>query len=171
MMGPFRRRRRRRYDMPERTAALFVCVIPGKERKQRMTEHRRRKLGWFLAAAMVLSSLPLLASELPPGGSFVDDDGNVHEGFIEAIAAEGVTRGCNPPVNDRYCPGDSVTRGQMAAFLVRALRLPAAYADPFVDTQESEFVDDIAALATAGGTCGWKAPGKDRDCPDDPVTR
>src|SRR5690606_11539732 len=171
MMGPFRRRRRRRYDMPERTAALFVCVIPGKERKQRMTEHRRRKLGWFLAAAMVLSSLPLLAAELPPGGSFVDDDGNVHEGFIEAIAAEGVTRGCNPPVNDRYCPGDSVTRGQMAAFLVRALGLPAAGDSPFSDDDGSVFEDDIARLAAAGITRGCNPPVNDRFCPDDVVTR
>jgi hypothetical protein len=29
--------------------------------------------------------------------------------------------GCNPPVNDRFCPAQSVTRGQMAAFLNRAL--------------------------------------------------
>ena len=28
--------------------------------------------------------------------AFIDDDGNVHKGVIEAIAAEGITRGCNP---------------------------------------------------------------------------
>jgi hypothetical protein len=58
-------------------------------------------------------------AELPPSGTFVDDDGNSHEGNIEAIAAAGITEGCNPPTNDRYCPGDSVTRAQMAAFLLR----------------------------------------------------
>jgi hypothetical protein len=31
--------------------------------------------------------LALLLAVLPPGGTFVDDDGNVHEGGIEAIAA------------------------------------------------------------------------------------
>ena len=36
------------------------------------------------------------------------------------LANAGVTRGCNPPRNDRFCPDDYVTRGQMAAFLVRA---------------------------------------------------
>lgn len=30
---------------------------------------------------------------LPPGGTFIDDDSNTHEGAIEAIAAEGITRG------------------------------------------------------------------------------
>ena len=68
----------------------------------------------------------LALAVLPPGGSFVDDDGNIHEGAIEAIAAAGITRGCNPPANDRYCPDQSVNREQMAAFLARALDLPAA---------------------------------------------
>ena len=40
---------------------------------------------------------------------------------IDWLAAAGVTRGCNPPVNDRFCPDDYVSRGQIAAFLVRAL--------------------------------------------------
>ncbi|MDH4307732.1 MAG: S-layer homology domain-containing protein [Acidimicrobiia bacterium] len=40
---------------------------------------------------------------------------------MAALAAAGVTRGCNPPVNDRFCPAEPVTRGQMAAFLHRAL--------------------------------------------------
>lgn len=29
------------------------------------------------------------------------------------------TRGCNPPVNDQFCPEDAVTREQMAAFMHR----------------------------------------------------
>jgi hypothetical protein len=52
---------------------------------------------------------------------FVDDDGSVFEASIVKLAAAGITRGCNPPVNDRFCPTDYVTRGQMAAFLRRAL--------------------------------------------------
>ena len=58
---------------------------------------------------------------LPPGGTFIDDNGSIHEPSIEAIAAAGITLGCNPPDNDRFCPDDPVTRGQMAAFLHRAL--------------------------------------------------
>ena len=52
---------------------------------------------------------------------FVDDAGSVFEADINAIAAAGITLGCNPPTNDRYCPTDNVTRAQMAAFLRRAL--------------------------------------------------
>ena len=63
---------------------------------------------------------------LPDGESidFIDDDWSVFESDIEALAAAGITRGCNPPDNDRFCPNDPVTRGQMAAFLHRALTLP-----------------------------------------------
>jgi len=42
--------------------------------------------------------------------------------FIEALAASGITAGCqtNPPL---YCPNAALTRAQMAAFLSRALGL------------------------------------------------
>jgi len=52
---------------------------------------------------------------------FVDDNGSEFQHDIEALAAAEVTLGCNPPTNDRYCPTEVVTRGQMAAFLHRAL--------------------------------------------------
>lgn len=38
---------------------------------------------------------------------------------IEWLAGHDITRGCNPPDNDMFCPDDFVTRGQMAAFLYR----------------------------------------------------
>lgn len=40
---------------------------------------------------------------------------------VEWIAAQGITKGCNPPENTLYCPDRPVTRGEMAAFLHRAL--------------------------------------------------
>jgi Tol biopolymer transport system component len=107
-----------------------------------------------------------------PGGSFFDDNGSIHEPSIEAIAAAGITRGCNPPVNDAYCPDQPVTRGQMAAFLVRALDLPTAgTGDPFTDDDGSVFETDIGAIAAAGITRGCNPPVNDAYCPDQPVTR
>jgi hypothetical protein len=109
---------------------------------------------------------------LLPGGSFTDDDGNIHEGNIEAIAAYGITRGCNPPINDMYCPGNSVTRGQMAAFIVRALGLTDdGGGNSFIDDDGSVFEDDIAKLAAAGITLGCNPPVNDMYCPSDPVKR
>jgi hypothetical protein len=46
---------------------------------------------------------------------------SVFVGDINALYASGITRGCNPPANNRFCPDDPITRGQMAAFLRRAL--------------------------------------------------
>ena len=45
------------------------------------------------------------------------------EADIDKLATAGVTRGCNPPVNDRFCPDSSVTREEMASLLGRALGL------------------------------------------------
>lgn len=112
----------------------------------------------------------VLVGLLVPGGSFVDDDSSIHEGAIEAIARIGVTRGCNPPTNDRYCPDERVSRGEMAAFLRRALELPAA-ASPFADTTGSVFGGDIGGIAAEGIARGCDPPDNSRFCPDDPVTR
>ncbi len=123
-------------------------------------------MGWLTALAFAL-----LLAVLPPGGSFVDDDGNVHEGAIEAIAAADVTRGCNPPANDRYCPDHTVNREQMAAFLARALNLPLADRDYFSDDAGNIFENDINRLAAAGITRGCNPPASDRFCPQGSMTR
>lgn len=124
-----------------------------------------------LVGLMIAALLPAAAQDLDPGGTFIDDDGNVHEGYIEAIAAEGITRGCNPPTNDRYCPSDPVSRGEMAAFLTRALGLAGSTTDQFTDDENSVFENDINALAAAGITRGCNPPDNDRFCPDGDVTR
>lgn len=122
-------------------------------------------------SALVAMAVPIAAAPVDPGGSFRDDDGNIHEGAIEAIAAAGITKGCNPPVNDRFCPADSVTRGQMAAFLVRALDLGPSATDGFSDDAGSVFEDDINRLAAAGITKGCNPPANDLYCPNAAVTR
>ncbi len=76
------------------------------------------------------------------------------------MAEEGITRGCNPPVNDRYCPDARVTRGQMAAFLVRALGLTERLDNPFTDDDGSIFEADIERLAAAGITRGLQPAGQ-----------
>jgi len=101
---------------------------------------------------------------------FVDIGASVHGADIEALAEAGITRGCNPPAGDRFCPEDPVTRGQMAAFLVRTTGLAVRAADPFIDDDGSIFEEDIERLAAAGITAGCTPEG-DRFCPDEPVTR
>ncbi len=67
-----------------------------------------------------MASFLVRALDLPPSGTdfFDDDDGNIHENSINALAQSGITGGCGTRT---YCPSANVTRGQMAAFLKRAL--------------------------------------------------
>ncbi len=109
---------------------------------------------------------------LSSGGTFTDDDGNIHESSIEAIAAAGITNGCNPPTSDKYCPSTSVSRGQMAAFLDRALGWPATNKDFFTDDNDSVFEDSINRMAAAGVSKGCNPDsGSTKFCPDTKVTR
>lgn len=106
--------------------------------------------------------------ELPP---FNDIDGSVHYDDIVYIAELGITKGCNPPQNTSFCPTDTVTRGEMAAFLVRTLGLTeGGGTDWFTDDNSSIFEADINKLRQAGITSGCNADGT-RFCPNAPVTR
>jgi parallel beta-helix repeat protein len=112
------------------------------------------------------------AAALPPGGTFVDDDGNVHEGYIEAIADAGITTGCNAPLNDRFCPTKGVTRAQMAAFLVRTLGLTSdGGGNWFSDDDDSIHESSIDKLAAAGITSGCNPPANTKFCPKRVVSR
>lgn len=65
--------------------------------------------------AVLSSSVVALASH-----QFVDvPSSNVFHDDIAWLADNDVTRGCNPPDNDEFCPDEPVTRAQMAAFLHR----------------------------------------------------
>ena len=103
---------------------------------------------------------------------FGDDDGSVFELDIDRLGTAGVTRGCNPPVNDRFCPNELVTRGQMAAFLVRAFNLThQSLPDRFLDDDDSIFEDDIDTVGATGISFGCDPPLNYHFCPHDFVTR
>jgi hypothetical protein len=76
-----------------------------------------------------------------------------------------LTTGCD---SYRYCPDRVVTRGQMATFLARALKLPTATRDYFTDDTGSVHEPAINAIAQAGITVGC---GGTRFCPSSAVTR
>ncbi|HEX7098354.1 MAG TPA: SpoIID/LytB domain-containing protein [Acidimicrobiia bacterium] len=102
---------------------------------------------------------------------FRDVGNTVHFDDIVYIASIGVTKGCNPPDNNLFCPTRPVTRQQMASFLVRALDLPRTDQDFFVDDNGSVHEADINALAAAGITRGCNPPANDRFCPQESVSR
>jgi hypothetical protein len=106
------------------------------------------------------------------GDLFTDDNASTFEADIDRLGTAGVTRGCNPPANTQFCPNDPVTRGQMAAFLVRAFEYTDnGGGDLFTDDNASTFEADIDRLGTAGVTRGCNPPANTQYCPNDNVTR
>ena len=76
--------------------------------------------GVVVLALLVAALSPIPASR---AASAFDDVSESHT-FVDDIAwlaGAGITKGCNPPDNTRFCPDNNVTRGQMAAFLHRAI--------------------------------------------------
>ena len=100
-----------------------------------------------------MASLLVRALELPmaEGDPFHDDDGNVHEEDIAAIAVAGITYGCG---DGRFCPDEPVTRAQMASFLVRALGLEPPAELPAIPT---DVIDELNRLTCRPVTRrGWR---------------
>jgi hypothetical protein len=98
----------------------------------------RAQMASFLARALELDPVAT--------GSFQDitADYTVHEQNINAIAADGITLGCDTS-GTLYCPGNLVIRGQMASFLARALDLTP------VDVAPRLYLLDFASCDA--GTC------------------
>ena len=106
------------------------------------------------------------------GDLFVDDNGRFYESAADRIKTAGVTNGCNPPINDRYCGDRPVSRGEFAALFGRAMGYTdAGSGNLFVDDDNSMFEGAIDRLATAGVTKGCNPPANNRFCPDDDMTR
>ncbi len=105
--------------------------------------------------------------DVPPSSAdpFTDDERSRHESAINALAAANLTFGCG---SSTFCPNGRVTRAQMATFLSRAARLPAAPGDHFVDDERSKHEDRINRAAAAGVTAGC---GTYAYCPDGVLTR
>lgn len=71
-----------------------------------------------------IAVLTLFAIVVPTAGWAADrfsdvSDSNVFHDDIAWLAQVRVTRGCNPPANDEFCPDDNVRRETMAAFMHR----------------------------------------------------
>lgn len=127
----------------------------------------RAQLASFVARELVAAGLTL--PEAPPD-AFTDDSTSVHELRINQLAAIGVVNGRGAGL---YAPGATVTRAEMATFLVRghdqvaSQPLPAG-PDAFTDDNTSVHqanIDKVAAAGLAAGTSTSKFS------PKDPVLR
>ena len=97
------------------------------------------------------------------------DTGQWWEPHIQRLFTLGITRGCvtNPFL---FCPGQTVTRGQMASLLVRAFELEGASESGYSDISNTFHAAAIETLAAAGlaRECGVNPL---RYCPHHPITR
>ena len=93
-----------------------------------------------------------------PPNTFIDDDGHLFENDIEWLAAEGITKGCNPPTNNKFCPNDIVTRGEMAVFLVRAMDYTDNGGGNLFTDDDGKFYEGAANRNAAAGITVGCAP-------------
>jgi hypothetical protein len=137
-------------DLEARIAALEA------ERAAKPRRHLgRKRLAVLLVAIALAAPAVVLAShqftDVPTGNSFHSQ--------ISTLATAGITRGCNPPSNTRYCPADPVHRDQMAAFIIRSagrmdqtlFELPivvdqSAFASLTIKTEGRAWIDADAAF-------------------------
>jgi hypothetical protein len=117
-------------------------------------EGDRLSLRWTFAivVATLVMLLPIVANAAV--SRYVDvPDSNVFVHDIEWMADAGITRGCNPPSNDMFCPDAFVTRGQMAAFMHR-------FADIVVlDDEALSVTHDMIVDGAVDSAKTWDEPG------------
>lgn len=123
----------------------------------------------LLSLVVVFALIPIATGARAGVDSFVDDDNSPFEAYIETARAEGLIAGCDPPGNDRICPNDPMTQGEMVLVLARAVGLQPNSADPFMTRDGSLGVFAISALDAAGIETGCSAGSS--SCPDRQLRR
>ena len=128
------------------------------------------------AEMAVLLDRAILGVENPPPvtdrETFTDVPKNhwAHD-FIEDIAKREITAGCNAQ-GPMFCPGDNVTRAQLAVFLLRVLNIKAPNpptTTSFTDISSHWAYSFIEEAVQQGIMTGCQQAGK--FCPEQPATR
>jgi hypothetical protein len=117
------------------------------------------------------------AAYLPPKAAGVFEDVPVTywtADWIEQLAAESITSGCNTNLN-QFCPTAAVTRDQMAVFLLRAKHgsgyVPQKATGIFQDVPKDYWAADWIEALAAEGVTGGCSTNPLKYCPGTPVTR
>ncbi|MGB9357443.1 MAG: hypothetical protein WCC01_02705 [Acidimicrobiia bacterium] len=93
----------------------------------------------LIAAAFALFVVPA-AAIAAAGFTDVADD-SVFVADIQWMKDNAITAGCNPPANDRYCPGNNVTREQMSAFMRRLATYQVVDAATAIEAENADELD------------------------------
>lgn len=126
--------------------------------------HREEAGGrWY--GTMIFVKLCNATTAAPTTSGFTDLGNSTFIDDVEWLVAQGITAGCSAT---RFCPRETVARGEMATFLSRALDLPGTGADYFTDDENSthELAINRARFAEIASGCAAM-----RYCPTSGVTR
>ncbi|WP_240377954.1 S-layer homology domain-containing protein [Bacillus piscicola] len=117
-------------------------------------------------AGMIAKALDLDLGNRPNPGFTDVNTNSTNYRSIAAVADEGIIRGSN----GAFRPGETVTRGQMAAILARAFDLDRVRGQYFTDIDPSHWAySDIGTVAAAGVAGGYEEDGTFRA--SNPTTR
>ncbi len=124
-----------------------------------MKKHMKKGIASLLTGAMLVS---LCAA--PAGAVYQDSQDHWAKEAIEVWSGHGVVQGDN----GSFRPNDSITRGEMAAILVRLLGLTETDGTSFMDVApDAWYADAIAKCAAAGIMKGDNGMAR----PNDPISR
>lgn len=109
--------------------------------------------------ALIVGVTVLIVAPLTVVASHVFNDvpdSHTFHGDITWLADAGVTKGCNPPANDQFCPDEDVTRGQMSAFMRRFAQFIGAedgtpsQADHAATANSADTADNLDGIDSSG---------------------
>jgi S-layer homology domain len=110
-----------------------------------MDSSTRRPLRVALTVALAVLIVPAITfanhqfSDVATGASYHDE--------VESLVGAGITSGCG---TGTYCPGNAVTRGSMAQFLVRGLGVATAGYGELAASDSTEFYVATVEMHTGG---------------------
>lgn len=134
----------------------------------------RAQMAYFLERGLRGSNYPFGA---PAGNVFTDVPASYwNAAVIEKLYADGVTGGCNPYVM-QYCPDSSVTRAQMAVFLLKVehgiyyqpppVGANTGFSDVPIDHWAAAWIKQLASEGITGGCNPYAA----QYCPENYTKR
>lgn len=109
---------------------------------------RFRRFSVVSVAALMVTTV--IATAVIASNVFTDvPDTNQFHGSITWMSENEVTRGCNPPDNDQYCPTDNVSREQMASFMRRLAQTQGTVGDEVTDASDQVTIDAATGIEVA----------------------
>lgn len=116
-----------------------------------MSQNRPRRLKRMsVVTTLALVMTTGLATAVVASHVFTDvPESNQFHGSITWMSENEVTRGCNPPDNDEYCPDEDVSREQMASFMRRLAQTEGNVGDQVTDSSDQITIDADTGIEVA----------------------